>query len=472
MKKIISPLTVLIITTLLSGGCKKYLDINDNPNAATQPPLKGLLANATYYTAFNTFYVSDYTSYYTQYLASPNPGSSTDTYDNVDASDAWDPIYAVMTSLYDMKQAAIAGGRIHYIGAADVLLAYNLSMSSNLWGNIPWSQAFLGIQNPTPKYDDQKSLYDTCIALLNQGIADLQATDPTSELDAASDFIHGGDPKAWIKTAHVLKARLLNQVSKTAAYNATNILTELSAGYTGNGDDAQVSHFVANVNNNPWDSVALSNAGLNLGGWLSTHFVNATNGNTFGIFDPRLPLITDTTRYGDYRGTINGQGRIGTGTNHDECYLNQDNWYSSPTAPVQLITYAEAAFIQAEALFRNGDKPNAYNAYLAGIKTHMQKLGVADTAIQRYTTDPGVAVGAGNITLALIMKEKYVACFLSPVTWDDMRRFDYVYTAFSMPAGAQLGTFIRRMNYPTDELSRNGKNAPAVQLTDHLWWDQ
>ena len=52
----------------------------------------------------------------------------------------------------------------------------------------------------------------------------------------------------------------------------------------------------------------------------------------------------------------------------------------------------------------------------------MQKIGVADTAIQRYTTEPTVAVGAQNLTLPLIMKEKYVALFLSPVTWDDMRR--------------------------------------------------
>jgi hypothetical protein len=53
-----------------------------------------------------------------------------------------------------------------------------------------------------------------------------------------------------------------------------------------------------------------------------------------------------------------------------------------------------------------------------------------------------------------------------------MRRLDYAYKNFSLPVNALLTTFIRRMNYPTDELSRNGKNAPTVQLTDHLWWDQ
>ena len=100
----------------------------------------------------------------------------------------------------------------------------------------------------------------------------------------------------------------------------------------------------------------------------------------------------------------------------------------------------------------------------------MDKMGVA--ASDAYINDPIVSVGADNITLQLIMKEKYMACFLSPVTWDDLRRTDYEYTNFTLPVGALLSTFIRRMNYPNNELSRNGDNIPDVKLTDHLWWDQ
>ena len=129
-------------------------------------------------------------------------------------------------------------------------------------------------------------------------------------------------------------------------------------------------------------------------------------------------------------------------------------------------------FVEAEAHFRAGDNADAYTAYLAGIIANMNKLGVADTAITRYTTDPSVAVGEANLTLALIMKEKYVACFLSPVTWDDMRRFDYGYKDFALPVNASLTSFIRRLDYPSTEISRNGQNVPNVQRTDHLWWDQ
>jgi len=102
----------------------------------------------------------------------------------------------------------------------------------------------------------------------------------------------------------------------------------------------------------------------------------------------------------------------------------------------------------------------------------MEKMDIADSAIERYTTDPAIAVGAENLTLPRIMEEKYVAMFLSPVTWDDMRRMDYNYKDFALPKNAVLNTFIRRINYPADEISTNGENVPNVQMTDHLWWDQ
>jgi hypothetical protein len=51
---------------LLLGSCKKYFDINQNPNAALQPPINGLLANVTNSSAINVWRIADWTSYYTQ----------------------------------------------------------------------------------------------------------------------------------------------------------------------------------------------------------------------------------------------------------------------------------------------------------------------------------------------------------------------------------------------------------------------
>ncbi len=460
-------ISVLLITGFSS--CKKYLDINQNPNAGSEPPINGLLANTTYSTANNIFNASNITSYYVQYLSSPNPASDVDIYNTINPGVTWGSFYDIMTDLHDMKIFAGEKGLNAYIGVSDILMALHLNMASNLWGDIPYSQAFAGVANLTPAFDDQKNIFDTAMNLLNEGITALQQPDADGEMDEASDFIHAGAADAWIKTAHAIKARMLTQLSKTSQYNAADILSELNAAYTSNADDAEIKIFEVR---NPWAQVALNNAGLDLDGWLSSYFVNATNGITYGVFDPRLPLITDKTQYGDYRGTPNGQGRTGTGTESKECYLSVGGWYSSDNSPLQIITYVECAFMKSEAEFRSGDKNNAYTDYLNGIKNNMQKMGVADTAITRYTSDPAVAVGAANITLQLILKEKYNGCFLSPVTWDDMRRFDYNYKGITLPKGAVLSEFIRRTSYPTNETSANSANAPTVQLTDHLWWDQ
>lgn len=481
MKKLINYSLLLIACTVAFSSCKKYLDINENPNAALQPPINGLLSDATYYTAYNVFEVGNITSYYTQYLTSPNAGSDIDIYNPINPNTAWRGsyddnlnkyiygIYNIMTDLRDMKTLAGEKNLIAYAGVSDILMALHLNMASNIWGDIPYSEAFMGVENLTPAFDNQQAIFDTALKLLDEGIAELQQPDAADQLDAASDFIHAGSVSAWVKTAHALKARMLNQLSKTSEYSADAVLAELASAYTDNTDDAQVTVFAVR---NPWGQVAEDNEDLLLDGWLSSYFIDATNGTTYGVFDPRLPLITDTTIYGDYRGTPNGKGRTGTGTEDKECYLSVNGWYSSTNSPFQIITYTECAFMKAEAEFRKGDKNAAYTAYLTGITSNMQKMGVDAAAINAYVTNPAVSVGAANLTLQLIFKEKYVGCFLSPVTWDDMRRFDYDYKNITLPQGAVLSDFIRRTSYPASETSANGSNVPSYTLSDHLWWDQ
>ncbi|MEO8112068.1 MAG: SusD/RagB family nutrient-binding outer membrane lipoprotein [Ginsengibacter sp.] len=469
MKKYSIYIGVLLLI-VFTGSCKKYLDINKNPNAADEPPIAGLLANTTNLTAYNVFNISNYTSYFVQYLASPSESSSKDTYQQTDPSSVWGGVYNVLTDLYDMRRFAQEKGLNAYSGVADILTSCNLSMATNLWGDMPYSEAFIGVNNLVPKFDDQKALYDTCLALLDRGVIKLQQPDAKGELDKASDFIHGGSADAWIKTAYTLKARLLNEVSKTSQYNAANVLGAIGKAYTSNNDDAQITQFTSR---NPWAQAARNNKNLLLDAWLSSYFVNAANGNTYGVFDPRLPQITDTTMFLDYRGTPNGAGYQGVrNTDHAQSYIDVGKWYSSDNSPLQIVTNAECRFIEAEAAFRASDPARAYAAYINGITVSMQKLNVPADSIAKYLANPAVSVGSAALTLKLIMKEKYVACFLMPVTWDDMRRFDYNYQNFVLPVNVTLTTFIRSLDYPSTEISRNGANVPSVQRTDHLWWDQ
>ncbi|MFN4285103.1 MAG: SusD/RagB family nutrient-binding outer membrane lipoprotein [Lacibacter sp.] len=471
--------SAVVLLLLALTGCKKYLDINTDPNRPTEPSINGLLATVTHNTALNVFRASNITSYYVQYLASPNASSPTDIYDRVDFSATWRLMYDVMADVYDLEQQAIKLNSTAHLGISKILMAINLSMLTNMWGDVPFSEALTGA-NLKPRYDNAQQLYNRCLTLLDEGIAELRKN-PTVTMVPAADFFHGptlANATAWnttarvnwIRTAYAIRARLLNQVSKLPSYNATAVLSAIDSAYTNVNQEARVTIFPLR---NPWATVARNNAALVLDGWLSSNIVDLMNGNRLGYFDPRLPRITNLTRFGDYRGTRNGAGRVGTGTTNDECYLVLAGHYSADNAPLYVATFEEMKFIEAEAALRANQPTRAYNAYIAGITAHMNKLGVSAADRDAYLARPQVGVGAANLTLSTIYREKYIATFLHPVAWDDARRFNYNLPGFQLPLNSLLTQPIRRLDYPSTEQSLNSGNPPAVgSLTDRLWWDQ
>jgi hypothetical protein len=465
----IKSFSFLLAATFLMVGCKKgYFDINEvNPNQTENPPLNGLLATVTYQTGLNVFRAGSVTSYYVQQLASPNASSGSDTYDNVDRSSIWYNIYNTIQDGRIMQQKAEATGGFQHVAVAKITEAINMSMLIDLFGDAPYSQAF-DRTNFSPKYDKAEDIFNACLALLDQGITEFNKPNSAIKIDAGNDFVHGGSMAAWIKTANALKARLLNRLSKKGTYNPAQILSALSAAYTSNADDAQVTKFVAR---SPWNQVAYNNTQLLLDGWMSEQAIEHWNGVTYGVLDPRIKYITDTTKFGTYKGTANGKGRVGTGTNREESYLSVNGFYSKSGAPLLLVTFSEMKFIEAEATFA-ADKTRSYNAYLAGIAANMDKLGVTTAEKNAYLSNPVVAVGVAAFNKDLIFKEKYTAMFLHPEAWTDARRYDYKYKNFTLPVNSILTTFIRRVGYPNTETDRNNSNVPAVSsLSDKLYFD-
>ena len=455
---------------LSNTGCKKdYLDINQtNPNQTDKPPINALLASTTYQTGLNVYRAGDFTSYYLQYLANPSASGGSDVYENSDRSSLWQLVYDVVQDSRVMKSLAVEKNGYQHIGVAEVTEAMNMSLLIDLFGDVPYSEAW-NKDILKPSYDKAQDVYAACLGLLDDAIIQFNKADPGLVLDPSNDLIHNGSAQAWIKTAHALKARLLNRVSKQSAYNPATILAALNNAYKSNSDDAQLTRFVAR---SPWNQAAYNNTQNLLDGWLSEQFVDALNGDTYGVADPRLPLIATLTKFNDYRGTKNGAGRIGTGTDDEESYLSVNGFYSKAGAPLLLITYAEMKFIEAEAKFA-GDKAGAYQAYLDGIAANMDKMGVATAAKDAYLLDPAVAPGVAGFTKDLLFKEKYIAMFLQPEAWTDARRYDYKYQDFTLPTNAVLTTFIRRSGYPSSEESRNAGNVPDVPgLDQKLWWDQ
>ena len=135
-------------------------------------------------------------------------------------------------------------------------------------------------------------------------------------------------------------------------------------------------------------------------------------------------------------------------------------FYSRPDSDNDLFTYAEACFIEAELSMLEGNKGQAYDAYIKGIKAHFDRMNrkLADWScttykgydvsfayapipkddIDTYLSSDAVCHGSGDITLSHIMMQKFIAMGPQPQNWNDMRKYDYymhgIYTEMKCPA--------------------------------------
>ncbi|HMQ07216.1 MAG TPA: SusD/RagB family nutrient-binding outer membrane lipoprotein [Saprospiraceae bacterium] len=469
----------LLILSLLGLGCSEFLDINDDPNNPTTAPISGLMINTTFETARNVQRVGAITSFFVQHFASPNEATGTDIHDRVSYATQWSSLYFNLGDLNVLIDQAEAIGAHYYSGPAKIMKAFNLSLLVGMFGDVPYSQAF-STDVLQPAYDNSESIYQAMLQLLNEGISDLNAEQSVAT-PGNDDFIFKGNRDLWRKTAFALQARFLNHFSKTPNYNPSDVLSAVDNAFTGNADDFQLTFFASPIAaQNQWYRTAVLNAGLNLGGWLSTQIVNQLNGTTYGIVDPRITFITAPATnpnfpdlIGQYIGTRNGAGRGAAPEQGVRAVLAVGSYYAlNATQPLEMATYAELKFIEAEAALAAGNRQRAYQAYETGIRAHMTKLGVPSANIQAYWNHSSVSVGMNNLSVNHIMKEKYVATFLNPETWNDARRFNYQYVGFQPPANSALGgELIRLADYPDSEYQRNIANVPNRSMTDRIFWD-
>jgi hypothetical protein len=179
------------------------------------------------------------------------------------------------------------------------------------------------------------------------------------------------------------------------------------------------------------------------------------------------------------------------------------SWYARDLGYFEVITYHELKFIEAEAAFKAGNLTRAFTAYREGIRAHMAKVGqggsnaspavtfpvITPTQIDNYLASAAVAQSPATLTIRNIMEQKYIAMFLNPESWSDLRRYDFsnqiyvnlVYPTYpaNVPQGSQplKGQFPRRLlpgltevQYNPGEVARLGANDPDY-LTRPLWWD-
>lgn len=492
----ISKYTIAITATLIVlWGCDDFLVDNVDPNKFVLEDLapSDLLPTAIYSTSQAHYSIAIGICQYSQQLASYfDPG--TDTHEETSLAGGWSTIY--LGALADIKSLSTLAERDnseYYMALAKILQATNLGLATDQWGDIPSSTATLGEEDFTPSYDSQEDVYNQINTLLDEAIVLLNGQDSSGLSIADDDLIYNGDMDAWIRAAYALKARYaihLSEVNQTQA--VADALSNLANAFERNADDYQLVYNTRIFN--PWNSgVALPNNTGNLSVLVSDQIVSLMDGTQFpfGVItvDPRLELISSINEgvETEYKGAVNGTGGTAADGTSATTDLGEEDFYSSQTAPLIMVSYAELKFIEAEALFLQdggttisvGSTAAAYTAYLDGITANMDKLGVAVADRDAYLADPSVAVGEAGLTLALIMREKYIATFLSPESFVDLRRYDFdpdVFAGLELPENhneALNGNWVRRAQYPDSEQTRNASEVEQVmqEVTTGVWWD-
>lgn len=456
MKRLTYP-GIFILLTFLLTSCEKWInpDYNIDPNQPTEVTLPLLLptAEAGFGYAFGGDLAMPCRCWMQQLAGGANQPLGYDRY-GVTASDMdnvwkWAMYAGPLMDCNRMMSLATRQNAPHYQGCAKVLMVIGMGYMTDLWGSVPYSDAFNGEGGVLqPKYDSQEAIYTTIIALLDEAITDLSAA--TSMFSpGGDDLIYGGDLSKWTKAAYSIKARLLLHLTKVKGNTYyTDALNALANGFAANTDDMDVFFGDAVNENNP----------------MYQFFIDQRPGDaTMGKFfvdklvadeDPRLPqLSTGVT------GSPAGSGLPGD---------DPGPYYCSPASPVPFISFVETKFIEAECKFQTGDAAGAATAYNEAVKANLAKLGVSDPTWEGIHANEN----AGSISLNTIIMGKYIGLAFQIEVFNDWKRTGI--PALTPAAYNTTNNIIpRRYPYPTNEKIYNTANCPTtnVSLIDRTWWD-
>ncbi len=458
-------------------GCKKFLDINDNPNAPSDADVTLLLPSAQAASGFvlgNQFqiYGSIWGQYWTQ-----SPGASQyrsiDQY-SINASSFDRPWRALYTNALQDLQAVIrksegAPQYKQYAAIAYIMKGYTFQMLTDAFGDIPVKEAN-NTDITNPHYDAQEIVYDSIFTFINKGLSLIDVnTEATPHED---DIIFGGHMDQWQRFANTLKLRAFIRLSNVAGTAMADSVAKLQTAALLQ-QDAKITYSTTGGNQNPLFSEILA-LGRTVNLAASATAVNAMNANN----DPRVKVFytVDTTNGAN---TVSG---IAQGNYNN---VPQGTRFSAPTivvgadpkndqsalAPVKLISAAESYFLQSEAVARGWLTGDAKTLYQQGITA----------SFTSYTIDPGTYIttqvaafpAAPADQIKAIITQKYFAMCGNQgfEAWSEWRRTGFP-DFFTPSKVSSLGgtTMPARLLYPNTEVTQNANFPGLVPVATKVWW--
>ena len=485
MKKIhnVPVLWVAALLWLVSGCTQDFEEMNTNPNDAIRVPATNVFGQALINSA-SILFGERLDVYYAGTWAGQTASIGAGDYEyRVDINnDQWSDMYTSMTYFVDVARVAEEDGNTNLQAAALTMKAYMAHKATDMWGKIPYSEAFqLEEQILYPKYDSEQEVYDALLAELKTAADMFQSG--TGEL-GEGDFLYGGDVDKWRKFCNAVRLRVAIRLSSADEAKATAVITEMLGNpdtyplLTSNEDNAYL-YFPGVA---PDQELWYERMGADDGNKTDLYRTNSTlidalkNNN-----DPRLPVYADENKYGEYNGYHYGPNQLSDTLNNGNNVSHiGDRFGNNPAGFSPFMNAAEVHFLKAEAYERGlaagGDAPMEYEM---GITQSLEENGIAAPEIAAFLMESEVAWGGGTSThLEKIYLQKWISLFKQSVeAWAEARRTDVpLMTGVETNYAGSHNRPPFRMAYPDEEKTLNTSFPQDVVEKDifwgtQLWWD-
>src|SRR5579863_2729532 len=321
---------IIAIASLCGTSCKKYLNINQNPNAptVTNPQLELPLAIVN--AASLTSNMNDYGGQTVGYAANAGGyggfGSSwTYDYTASQGEGFWDLGYQTLENFqYIINLTAKDPANANFDAAAKIMKAYIFQALVDEFGDIPYTQALQGGNDFRPTYDKATTVYPALAGLIDSAIAEISPS--ATAIAATSDPLFQGNMTQWKQFGNSLKLRLIIRAS--AAVTFPN-MTFSSDGFLTTDAIVQPGYTLALVSSGSevspsWSAWVGNYAGSRSGqAWVPAYFV-------YGYYDGTK--LTDPVRgseiyFGWPMDSVNQLG-ISPPNNTKTSPFNAGAWYS------------------------------------------------------------------------------------------------------------------------------------------------
>ena len=470
--------TLLIIIVAITSCVNNFTDINTNPNSPVDVEPSLLLRNVLWESAeklsfegvaaggllaqhftlidFNLFDRHDLTG--VQFGGNP-----------------WPTLYALLRdNEIILNKAQTTPALAHYEGPALVLKTYLAGITTDIFGDVPYSEAAAGKNGITqPIFDLQADIYkgeDGLIANLDKAILALENVSATATLDG--DILYNGDFEAWIKLANSLKIKYLMRMS--AVENVSAQLQEIydEGNYIATSEHNAIFNFTTTQPNNfRW--------GTARAGDFQVFVMSLTMDEVLSnLNDPRIEVLFRPTANNPsiYAGTLNGPNTAVTPViAGDFSFAGTIFRERCGDLDANFMTAFETNFLLAEAAERGIITANAQQLYETAVQ---QAFDFWLTSMPADYLTIGDAAYGNLDKLEQIATQKWIANISNGYeAWIDWRRTGFPQLK-TVSASLNNDLIPVRMPYPATEQALNTTNYnTAAAATNNnsvnarVWWD-